>query len=137
MERRPATCAVARESPASLRLCPAGISPQGCREYCSRHLATLMFDYNGTVQNASQVIDMKKFIWTGLIVVGGVLVLAASPQAAPRYQSQGSADNARAACILPWYRFFGACDEAISDPPDGRNWHDWQNRGRHHGHYRR
>ena len=77
---------------------------------------------------------MKKLIIAGTIVIGGLYALAGQSQAAPRYQSQDYADNARMECILPWYRFFGACEEAIQEAPDGRNWHDWN--GRHHGRHR-
>jgi hypothetical protein len=93
---------------------------------------------------------MRKLILAGMIVMGGLYAFAGASQAATRtggqghYESQGryeghpEAQNARAACILPWYRFFGACDEAIEAPPDGNNWHEWQNSGHgHHYHYHR
>lgn len=81
---------------------------------------------------------MKKLILAATIVMGGLCLSAGASQAASRHQSEGYADNARAACILPWYRFFGACDEAIDDYPYGNKWHEWQDNNHHrHGPYRR
>ncbi len=81
---------------------------------------------------------MKKLIVAALLIMGGICSSAGAVQAGvPRYESRGSAENARIECILPWYRFFGACDEAIEEAPDGRNWHGWNNHRHRNGRFRR
>ncbi|CAM5764289.1 hypothetical protein LMIY3S_01097 [Labrys miyagiensis] len=80
---------------------------------------------------------MSKLIITAAFLAGSLLVLAGASQAASRpAERHPEEQNARAECILPWYRFFGACDEAIDDYPYGNHWHDWNNRHHHHGHWR-
>jgi len=79
---------------------------------------------------------MKKFVFAGLVALGALHASSGASQAASRYEGERYDTNARAECILPWYRFFGACDEAIDDYPYGNNWHDWNDR-HHHGRYRR
>jgi hypothetical protein len=74
---------------------------------------------------------MKKPIMAAVAVVGVVQMLAQPAQAASHVQVERYERYARAECILPWYRFFGACEEAIDDYPYGNHWHDWNNR-RHH-----
>ncbi|WP_448953110.1 hypothetical protein [Labrys neptuniae] len=79
---------------------------------------------------------MNKLILAGVIVMGGLYAAAGTAQAAPRHQSERYRydEYARAECILPWYRFFGACDAAIQEP-EGDKGHSWQHR--HHRHGRR
>jgi hypothetical protein len=82
---------------------------------------------------------MNKLVLAGFLAVAAFgfapVVPASAAPSAPRYESRGEAQNARAACILPWYRFFGACDAAIDAYPYGNHWHDWNNR-HYHGRYR-
>jgi hypothetical protein len=78
---------------------------------------------------------MKKLIFAGLIALGALYASGEASQAASRNGGERYDANARAECILPWYRFVGACDEAIDDHPYGSKSHDWSNRhyrGRHH-----
>ena len=110
-------------------------SCHGCGQDCPYHLTTLVFGQNVGSRGNSQGIGMKKLIVASTIVMAALYAFAGSSQSAPRYQSRGSVENARVECILPWYRFFGACDEAIQEAPDGRNWHGWRN-GRRHGRFR-
>jgi hypothetical protein len=83
---------------------------------------------------------MKKFILASCAALVGFAMVpvayANATKTTPRYESRAEADNARAACILPWYRFVGACDEAIDDYPYGNHDHDWNHRRDRHGHWR-
>ncbi|MFC2249656.1 hypothetical protein ACETRX_08545 [Labrys portucalensis] len=80
---------------------------------------------------------MNKLILASMIVMGGFYAGTGTGQAASRPQGERYADNARLECVLPWYRFFGACDEAIQDPPDGKNGHAWEYRSHRHRGWRR
>lgn len=72
------------------------------------------------------------------LIAASALIWATEASAARRHHPvYVEAGYARAECILPWYRFFGYCPEAIDDSNAGRGRSKFD-RGRYHrGHHQR
>jgi hypothetical protein len=79
---------------------------------------------------------MTKLILAFAVISAGLCASAQAGPAAPRHERPVRLERveyARLECILPWYRFFGACPEAIDAPTTGGN--SPHSGWRHHHHH--
>jgi hypothetical protein len=76
---------------------------------------------------------MKHLILASTLALACFSTAAQASPAAPRlhYTHVQAEEYARMECILPWYRFFGACPEAVDVFPTGGDSHDWRWHHRH------
>jgi hypothetical protein len=77
---------------------------------------------------------MKDLILASTVALACLCTAAEASPAAPwpHYIRVQAEEYARIECIMPWYRFFGACPEAVDVSPTGDNSNGGRRRHHHH-----